>query len=272
MNAGASSRRVQVTEKTCRQALVASGIPGMDYCLNPYTGCGHACVYCYARFMLRFAGTKERWGCFVHPKVNCADRLLAQLRRVKPTRVMISSVTDPYQPAEARYGITRACLRLLAESACSVSILTKSALVVRDLDILRRCPRCDVGFSITTLDDHIAALIEPGAALPSERMEALRRLSDAGVHTWVFIAPALPGITDTEETFAAIVHAARAAGARRVATDPFSPYPAAVSGLREVLARDLPEYRDAFEEAVRDPEGYRTRLRILAARFGVEMG
>jgi DNA repair photolyase len=271
MNSRPSRQRVQVTEKTCRQALVASGIPGMDYCLNPFTGCGHACVYCYARFMLRFAGTKEPWGSFVHPKVNCADRLLAQLRRVKPARVMISSVTDPYQPTEAHYRITRSCLQLLAESECSVSILTKSALVLRDLDILQRCPRCDVGFSITTLDDRIAAIIEPGASPPSERMKALRQLSDAGIRTWAFIAPALPGITDSEEAFAAIVHAARSAGACRVATDPLSLYPTAVSGLRQVLAQDLPEYRDAFEEAVRDPEGYRTRLRVLAAKYGVEM-
>ena len=267
-NAG---RTVQVTEKTCRQALVPSGIPGMEYCLNPYTGCTHACVYCYARFMMRFAKTSEPWGSFVHPKLNCPERLVAQLRRMKPRKVMISSVTDAYQPAEADYGITRSCLGLLVETRSTISILTKSALVLRDKDILRKCPGCEVGFSITTLDDRIAGIIEPGASPPSERIEALRELGEAGIRTWVFISPVLPGITDSEEMFAAIAHAAQAAGAQRIACDPLSFYPAAVSGIRHVLDRDLPEFREAFETAVRDPAGYCSRLRMLAQKYGVEM-
>ncbi|MDD1674820.1 MAG: radical SAM protein [Methanomicrobiales archaeon] len=264
-------RKVQVTEKTCRQALIPSGIPGMEHCLNPYTGCTHACAYCYARFMMRFARTHEPWGSFVHPKVNCPERLVTQLRRMKPRKVMISSVTDPYQPAEADYGLTRSCLLLLVETGCTISILTKSALVIRDSDILKKCPCCEVGFSITTLDDRIAAIIEPGASLPSERIAVLRELGEAGIRTWVFIAPVLPGITDSEEMFVTIVRAARAAGAQRIACDPLSFYPAVVSGMREVLTRDLPEFREAFEAAVRDPGGYCSRLRFLARKYGVEM-
>jgi DNA repair photolyase len=184
-----------IKEVTAKSVLTASGIPGVDYCINPYVGCRHACRYCYASFMKRFTGHDEPWGSFVDVKINAAEVLDKQLRRVKKTgSIIISSVTDAYQPAEARYGITRQCLKALAESenALSVSILTKSPLVLRDLDILKTLAGAEVGLSVTTDDDSIRAAFEPGAPSIGLRIKALATLRENGIKTYAFIGPVLP--------------------------------------------------------------------------------
>ncbi|MGB9791566.1 MAG: hypothetical protein ACPLTR_03185 [Thermacetogeniaceae bacterium] len=107
---------LEISEKECSSALNRSGIPGVDYCLNPYTGCGHGCVYCYASFMKKFCGLDKRWGSFVQVKVNFLEKLKKQVQRLKPGCVMVSSVTDPYQPVEGKYNLTRKSLQLLADT------------------------------------------------------------------------------------------------------------------------------------------------------------
>jgi DNA repair photolyase len=220
--------------------------------------------------MTRFAGTKEPWGSFVQCKINIAERLALQLRKIRSPMVMLSSVTDPYQPMEGRYRLTRGCLDLLAQAGGKISVMTKSDLVLRDMDILATMPSSDIGFSIATLDERIAGLLEPGAPSPLRRLRALRTLSDAGIRAWAFIAPAIPGITDTEDMLDAIAHAARDAGAIRVACDPLSFYPAAVTRLRSVIACSLPDAGDVFAEACRDPQVYENRLRTMAGIRGIE--
>ena len=166
------------------------------YVINPYTGCQHGCSYCYARFMKRFTGHMEPWGQFVDVKVDAPDLLRRELSRKRPATVWISGVCDPYQPLERKYRLTRQCLEILVESRWPFVIQTRSALVLRDLDILRRAEDCEVGLSITTADDGIRRLFEPTAPTIGERIRALGELHAAGIRTYAMIAPILPGAED----------------------------------------------------------------------------
>jgi DNA repair photolyase len=167
-----------------------------DYALNPYTGCEHACSYCYARFMKRFTGHREPWGEFVDVKVNAPELLAAELPRRKRGTVWVSGVCDPYQPVEARYRVTRSCLEILVRHQWPIRVQTRSCLVVRDVDILRPAEDLEVGFSIATADDDVRRLFEPRAPAVEERLRALGELHDAGIKTFAMIAPMLPGAED----------------------------------------------------------------------------
>ncbi len=193
---------VRLQERFAKSVLTRSQIPGVDYCVNPYTGCMHACRYCYADFMKRFTGHKEKWGSFVDAKVNAPGVLAKELKKKREGNVMISSVTDPYQPAEKRYRITRGCLEVLIPSRFSVQILTKSPLVLRDLDLLRKFDDIAVGITVTTDDDGVRKVFEPGAPPIEERIEALKKLRAAGVSTYAFVGPVLP--MNPEQVAAAI--------------------------------------------------------------------
>jgi DNA repair photolyase len=181
-----------IREVTAKSILNKSKI--FDYCVNPYTGCQFACRYCYARlFMTRYSGHKEPWGEFVDAKVNAPNRLRKQLIRAKEGGVWVSSVTDPYQPLEKKLKLTRECLRALLEKQFPVTVQTKSDLVLRDLDLLQNFKDAEVGFTITTDDERIAALFEPNAPPVRRRIAALERLYSKGIATFAFIGPILPG-------------------------------------------------------------------------------
>jgi len=184
--------KTAVNEIQVRSVLSKSGIPGMKYCINPYVGCAHACRYCYATFMKRFTGHIEPWGSFVDVKMNSPDVLRRQLRRAERGNVMISSVTDAYQPVEARYGLTRKCLEILSLFKFPVSILTKSPLVLRDMDIISKLEDAEVGITITTDDERIRKIFEPFAPPVQARIDALKKLHKAGIKPYVFIGPLLP--------------------------------------------------------------------------------
>jgi len=262
----------QILYKECRTALNKSSIPGMDYCLNPYTGCLFGCAYCYASFMKRFCGINDRWGSFVQIKVNFADCLAKQLRKTRPGKVMLSSVTDPYQPVEKKHQLTRASLELLAESEMSVSILTKSDLVLRDLLVLKQLPRVEVGLTITTVDHEAAHFLEPGAPAPERRFTALAKLAEAGIYTWIFIAPVVPGIGDTEDNLDSILKKAAQSGVREVNYDPLNFYPTAVSNLNTLFLKCWPKLLPGFRGACADPGAYHDRLRFLAENLWPSYG
>ena len=164
-----------------------------DYALNPYVGCRHKCVYCYARFMKRFTGHKERWGEFVDVKINAAELLANETKKKKIGRVWISGVCDPYQPLERRYALTKRCLNILAENSWPFTVQTKSPLVLRDIRILQKANDAEVGFTITTADERIRKIFEPGAPPSSKRIKALANLHSTGIKTFAMIAPILPG-------------------------------------------------------------------------------
>jgi DNA repair photolyase len=170
-----------------------------DYALNPYTGCQHACRYCYARYMKRFTGHTEAWGDFVDVKINAVDLLKKEITRKKPGRVWVSGVCDPYQPLEARYKLTRRCLEILVEHQWPVAVQTRSPLVLRDIDILKKARDLSVGLSITTADEKIRKLFEPKAPPIPARIRALDQLHQAGISTIAMIAPLLPGAEGLKE-------------------------------------------------------------------------
>jgi len=172
------------------------------YVINPYVGCQHGCSYCYARFMKRFTGHKEPWGQFVDVKINAPDLLKLEITKKKPEKVWISGVCDPYQPLEKKYKITRQCLEVLAQNNWPVAVQTRSPLVLRDLDVLKKGKHFEVGFSITTADDEIRKLFEPNAPTIEDRVKALDELHTAGIRTYVMIAPMLPGSEKLAETLA----------------------------------------------------------------------
>ena len=185
-------KELLIREKRVKSILSKSGIPGVDYCLNPYVGCAHGCKYCYATFMKRFTGHTEPWGTFVDIKMNAPEVLQRQLKRTARGYVMLSSVTDPYQPLEKEYGLTRRCLEILLKHQFPVGILTKSPLVLRDLDLIRQFDDIEVGMTITTEDEGIKKIFEPGTPPITARIQALKELHDQGVSTYVFIGPLLP--------------------------------------------------------------------------------
>lgn len=164
-----------------------------DYALNPYVGCSHACRYCYAAFMKRFTGHRERWGNFVDAKINAPELLAREIRRKRPARVWISGVCDPYQAAEKRYQLTVRCLEVFRNAQWPVTIQTKSSLVLRDVAILEKFQDIEVGFSIATADEKIRRLFEAGTPSIGERVRALEVLHGRGIRTFAMIAPLLPG-------------------------------------------------------------------------------
>lgn len=183
---------LKVKEVKAKSILNRSKI--FDYCLNPYTGCQINCAYCYARlFMRRYSGHSEAWGEFVDVKVNAAEILRKQLDKAKRGTVWISSVCDPYQPLEAKYQLTRSCLKELAKKDFPVNIQTKSTLVLRDVDLFQKFKAIEVGFTITTNDEQVASLFEPGATSVEERLRALETIHSSGVNTFAFVGPLLPG-------------------------------------------------------------------------------
>ena len=182
---------MNVREIQSKAILSASKV--YDYVINPYVGCQHGCSYCYARFMKRFSGHKEPWGQFVDVKINAADLLRAEINKKRRARVWISGACDPYQPLEAKYKLTRTCLDILAQNDWPVVIQTRSPLVLRDMDILKRARDFEAGLTITTADDDIRKLFEPNAPPIMERLRTLDELHRAGIKTYAMIAPILPG-------------------------------------------------------------------------------
>ena len=185
--------RIMITIQEVQAKTILSVSKIHDYVINPYTGCQHACSYCYARFMKKFTGHVEPWGEFVDVKINAPDLLRQEILRKKRGEVWVSGVCDPYQPLEAKYLLTRKCLEILAQYEWPVIIQTRSPLVLQDIDILKKAHHFQVGFSITTADDNIRKLFEPNAPSIKDRVTALDVLHQAGIKTYAMIAPILPG-------------------------------------------------------------------------------
>ena len=179
-------------EIIAKTVLTRTGIPGYDYCINPYVGCAHGCRYCYASFMKRFTGHLEPWGEFVDVKVNAPQVLKRQLKKAARGSVLLGTVTDPYQPAERSYSITRGCLEALLERQFPVHLLTRSPLCLRDMDLFKHFEEIEVGLSITTDDEKTKRLFEPRSPTIQSRIDALGTLHKAGISTYAFIGPLLP--------------------------------------------------------------------------------
>jgi len=220
--ASVTAEGVVVREVRCKSLLNRSGIA--DYSFNCYTGCGHGCVYCYARFMQRFHPHDEPWGAFVDVKINAAEVLTRQLRRLRPGSVFTCSACDGWQEVEAHYRLTRRCCQMLLGAGFRLNILTKSDLVLRDLDVLAG-REARVGVTITTPDEDAARLWEPRASPVSARLRVLREAKASGLETAVMFGPLLPNISDTPEALARLFALAAEADVDRIWTDTLNPRP-----------------------------------------------
>lgn len=195
--------RLKIKEVKCKSALSECGFSAGSFCINPYIGCGHACQYCYARFMKRFMGQNEPWGSFVDVKINIADVLEKQIKspKYKNKLIHIGTVTDPYQPLERKYKLTRKILEILAEYQNPIQILTKSILVLRDIDLLKKFKNLEVNFTINTLDEKWRKLVEPYSSSIKERLDAAKKLSKDGIKIVAMMGPYWPFFTDPEKLF-----------------------------------------------------------------------
>lgn len=252
---------MRYTETNCKTALSKSSLPGLDYSLNPYTGCGHGCIYCYAPATLRYGGP-ELWGTFVTAKANIPAVLERELRKMPRGIVGISTVTDPYQPAESRLKLTRSCLEVLQAKQFPICIQTKSSLVVRDIDLIRDFREREVGLTVTTLNDEVSAIIEPGASPPRDRLDTLKRLTDTGIPTWAFVGPLVPGLVDAD-SLAVLLASVKEAGAGKVLVDKLRLKPGLWQRMEPALS-GKPDVLNACRQALFGDPGVFYKLREQA--------
>jgi DNA repair photolyase len=276
--------RAQYREEPCRSAL--NRVRGMPFAfsLNPYMGCAHRCTFCYVRAFEARADRPwdDRYGASIRIKTNVADVLRRELARPSWQRepVAIGAATDPYQPAEGRYRLTRACIEAFADAASPFAIITRGPLIVRDVDVLAEAARradVSVTFSVPTLDDEIWRSTEPGTSPPRQRLRALSRLVEAGIDARVGMAPILPGLSDRPELLAEVVRAARAAGATGIWANLLYLRPGTREHFLTALERDWPELLPKYERLYsrgaylprRETDPVRDRVRSLARSHGV---
>ena len=251
--------------------------------INPYRGCEFACKYCYARYTHEFMEMRDGvdFEQKIYAKQHAAELLRQELRRVKPGQdIAIGTATDPYQPIERMLEITRAILQQLARhSGLELGIVSKSTMVVRDIDLLQeiaRHNRISVSLTVTTVDPGLARILEPRAPRPDLRLEALTKLREAGIQAGVICAPVLPGITDSPKQLEAVVRGAADAKATHIYANPLflKPCSAAVflPFLKEHFPQLVPEYEKRFQDRAFLPPAYRRRISDLVSRFRVKYG
>ncbi len=228
-------RNITVRELQVKSVLGRSGLPEYDYVMNPYSGCFHGCIYCFAVDFTREVEARDRWGSTVFVKTNLVEVLKREVASMRRGLVGISSITDPYHFIEGKYGLTRSGLGLLLANGFRVSIQTKSPLVLRDLDILAKYRKSlDVGMTLTTMNEKAARVLEPFAPSPGSRAAALERLSASGVRTWIFVGPIIGGVNDSFEELEKILDVASRTSSR-IIYDWYSPYKNATGMMRDGL-------------------------------------
>ena len=271
-------------DEPCKTALNRVRNMSFAWSLNPYMGCAHQCTFCFVRAFERMADRPfdSRYGTSIRVKTNVVEVLRRELARKswKREQVAVGTATDPYQPAEGRFRLTRGAIQAFGEARTPIGLITRGPLIVRDVDVLAEAAsRAKVGvtFSIPTLDPTIWRRTEPGTASPRQRLRAIRTLIDAGIETSVGMAPILPGLSDDPELMADVVRAARDAGATSIWTNVLYLRPGTREHFLENLARDWPQLLPKYEALYAD-RAYvsnavlapvRGRVRELAAEYGL---
>jgi DNA repair photolyase len=262
---------IVVRETVCKTILQRGGLS--EYTLSCYTGCTHACVYCYARFMQRFHPHPEPWGQFVDVKVNAVETLKRQLRRATPGSVFISSACDGWQPIEAEWRLTRRCCELLLEWGHRVNVLTKSALILGDLELFAG-RNARIGVSLTTLDERLQKLWEPHAAGVADRFRVIEAARRLGLETSIMFGPLLPHLSDGPAEIEALLRCAADLEVDEIWVDAMNPrprvWPAVAELLRTQFPELLPRYRKIlFDEWARAEylQGLRSRIESAAVRL-----
>ena len=245
---------VRISDAT--SILVRSKLPDAEYVINPYTGCAFGCLYCYASFTGRFVGQpRNAWGDYVYAKENAVAVFEVELRRLRGAgrapSLLMSSVTDPYQGAERRCRLTRSILEALAREPYPgpVSILTKSPLVLRDLDVLSALPRAEVGLTVTTTDDRLGRFLEVRAPRASRRLGALATLATHGLPTYAFVGPLLPHFRYERDALDALFGGLAGAGVRSVYVEHINLSPYIRQRLWRVMRTEPPDVQRVYREA-----------------------
>src|SRR5437868_3400469 len=268
-----------------RSILNRCNVPRMPFTwtINPYRGCEFACKYCYARYTHEFMEMRDAvdFERKIYVKQHAADLLRRDLRRVKPgEEIAIGTATDPYQPAERRYEITRAVLEEMARhQGLDIGIVTKSNLILRDVALLQQVSEHNqlyVNITITTLNTDLARLLEPRAPRPDLRLDAMRKLNQNGVAAGVICAPVLPEITDSPRDLEALVRATAEAGGRYIFANPLFLKPCSAAVFLPFLAREFPHlvesYRERYESQAFLPKAYAKRISDLMAQLRRKYG
>jgi len=267
------AKSVRFIESECKSALTrVQGMP-FQWSLNPYRGCMHGCPYCYARDYFRRMDRDPGAGFdrVIEVKTNFAAVLESELRRPHDGSVALGTATDPYQPCEGTYRITRRTLEALVRRPMPLSIVTKGTMIVRDLDLLIAIAKrveLRIWSSITTVDAALARELEPKAPPPAKRLEAIRRMRAAGLRSGVLLAPVIPGITDSEPAMRAVAEVAHAAGAVAFGSRPLKLDPGTKDVFYAFVAAQFPEllprYLDRYGDGTKLDAVY---LRLLEARI-----
>ena len=275
--------RVEYREEPCKVALNrVKGMP-FEWSLNPYMGCAHRCTFCYVRAFERRADrpSGERYGRSIRVKVNVAEVLRTELARRtwQGDGIAIGAATDPYQPAEGRYKLTRACLEALRDAWNPFSLITRGPMIVRDVDVLAEASRraeVSVTFSVPTVDEDVWRTTEPGTAPPRQRLRALKTLVEAGVRASVGMAPLLPGLSDDPRSLERVVVAAREAGACGIWANLLYLRPGTREHFLDCLARDwpelLPDYERLYARGAYLPRAESEPARAEVQRLAQELG
>ncbi|MBV8433222.1 MAG: radical SAM protein [Candidatus Eremiobacteraeota bacterium] len=267
-------RGVEVVEQAAKSVI--NPVKGMPFAwsINPYRGCYHQCVFCYARRTHWFLDEDgiDRWGSRIFVKVNAPAVVRREVARRSWKReyVAIGTVTDPYQPLEGRYRLTRGILEALADFETPAGLITRSPLVVRDLDVLARLARvagASVSVSIATTDAALARQIEPTVAPPAQRLRTVETLASSGIRVNVALAPILPGITDSAENIASVVRAARGAGAAHVWHSTLYLHDVTREAYFAYLRERHPELVESYERAYRGKYAPSRVTRPIDQRF-----
>ena len=244
-----------------------SGLPGADWVINPYNGCLFGCMYCYAAQIARWKHQGEEWGTYLDVKINAPALLQKELFKLEKRfttknfgSVFFSSVTDPYVGMEAKYQLTRKCVEVLADFGYegNVSLQTKSPLVTCDIDVLKRLKDVVVGFTVTTLDDKVSRFLEVNAPAVSSRLQALKKLHEAGISTYAFIGPILPHFTSDEKKINQLLDKLQEVGVAEVWFEHINLSPKIKARLFDFLKKESPELIPEFAHA--DTEEYRNKL------------
>jgi len=230
---------MKIEEITCKTALSPSLLPGLDYSLNPYKGCQHACAYCYVPNVMRF--NRSEWGHFVDVKTNIPIILSKELKKKKLGVVGISTVTDPYQPVEKKYQLTRYCLEQLLIHDFPICVQTKSNLVLRDIDLISKFSKAEVLFSIGTLNDNERKILEPFSSPIQNRLDALKQFSNEGIETSVFFGPIYPTIKLNDVP--RIIDTFLQYGATEIMVDRLNLKP----GIKEKVVEAFPVYKNLID-------------------------
>lgn len=231
------------------------------YTLNPYLGCPQDCVYCYNQHFIQRLRPKEKWGQFLDVKINAPEILTKEIIKKPKMPVFLSTVTDPFNPLETKYQITHKCLKILIENFWPISILTKSNLILNDLNLLKMGrSNIEVGFTITTLDDRVAKIIEPKTSPPTNRIQALDIFKRTGFKTYAFIGPILPELTELPALFQTLKNKADEIWLDTLNTNPLN-----WQGIKKTIQKHWPKILPIYEQNFfKDRKKYQIQLRHQA--------